>query len=368
VVKREKKKIPTRSAGLVITPPQPRPDDDNPAIQLFREAKEAEIRASEQPVPGSSPTTTHHPPPTDHPPPTTQAIAPQRDFTRVPNSVVRDAVPSGLFKGESKKLYDSLYQRTRGFITPRRSIRATQADLMDWARVSRNTLKAHIKHLSKIGLLKVHYVRGENTGAEYEIFTPEELLTTTHHPPPTTQNLTPPTTQNLGGGWWGQVAEESTTSGNPKTLYKTNTERSDDDDEAFADFIHAMKEVFKEVAGRAPNRSDRNALKELAQVLAAELQIAASRTTVSAAAPFLTAHLRRRLGKADARAAQQSEPQTKASPATKREFTEEPCPECQGALFVREDDGGRRKCTFCRDNVGYPTGRKPKEAAPESSQ
>jgi hypothetical protein len=97
---------------------------------------------------------------------------------------VRDALPAGLFKGESKKTYDALYQRTRGAIVPRRITRATLSEVMDWAGVSHNTLKSHFRHLVRVGLVKVYYVRGDNMGAEYEVFTPEELQTTTHPPPP----------------------------------------------------------------------------------------------------------------------------------------------------------------------------------------
>src|SRR5947209_2108461 len=35
-------------------------------------------------------------------------IAPERDFTKVANSIGRQAVPAGLFAGKSKQLYDCL--------------------------------------------------------------------------------------------------------------------------------------------------------------------------------------------------------------------------------------------------------------------
>ena len=102
----------------------------------------------------------------------------------MPNSVARVAIPSGLYKGESKKTYDALFHRTRGAIVPRRSVRATLSEVMDWAGVSHNTLKAHLKHLSRVGLIKVHYVRGDNTGADYEVM----FQRSAHHPPPTTHH------------------------------------------------------------------------------------------------------------------------------------------------------------------------------------
>lgn len=44
--------------------------------------------------------------------------APKKDFTRAANSIVRDAIPAGVFTGKGKHLYDYLYPQTRGAITP----------------------------------------------------------------------------------------------------------------------------------------------------------------------------------------------------------------------------------------------------------
>ena len=261
-------------------------------------------------------------------------------------------MPAGFFKGESKKLYDALYQRTRGAVVPRRSVRATQADLMDWAHVSHNTLKAHIKHLSKVGLLKVHYVRGDNTGAEYEIFTPEETPPTTHHPqtthqPVTSQNLAPPTSQNLVVGGGGQMYEESMTSENPKTSFKTNTE-GDDDDAALAGLNLALKRAAEEITGRELSAGERDRWSELGEVLATELKIAAARTTVSSAPSFLAEHLRRRLWKKDKRElqAEASTPASgKSSPLSAEQIKN--CPDCGGTSFRYKGEnftGGVEKC------------------------
>src|SRR5919202_1089147 len=59
------------------------------------------------------------------PTPATSA-APARDFSRVANSIVRQAVPAGLFAGKSKQLYDYLYARTRGAVVPVRTVRVTK--------------------------------------------------------------------------------------------------------------------------------------------------------------------------------------------------------------------------------------------------
>lgn len=52
-----------------------------------------------------------------------QSPAPQRDFTKTANSIVREAVPGGSFKGKSKQLYDCLYALTRGAVVPTRTVR-----------------------------------------------------------------------------------------------------------------------------------------------------------------------------------------------------------------------------------------------------
>jgi hypothetical protein len=45
-------------------------------------------------------------------------VSPARDYTKVANSIRREAVPAGLFKGKSKQLYDALYGLTRGAVVP----------------------------------------------------------------------------------------------------------------------------------------------------------------------------------------------------------------------------------------------------------
>lgn len=298
-----KPKMELREPAVPLAAPKPL-DPDHPAARIFQ----------------------HLAPPTDHRPPTTQPIAPERAFTRVPNSVVRDAIPAGLFRGESKKLYDALYQRTRGGIVPRRSIRATQSELMEWARVSHNTLKSHLKHLSRVGLLKVHYVRGDNTGAEYEVFTPEEAPPTTHQPS-TAQNLAPPTNQNLVLGGGSQVVAESITSAVPQTSFKTKEEI--DDETALAPLLQAERDLT--------GKSSPLAWKEVAEILADELRIAAARTTVSTPASFLAEHLRRRLFKKE-----KGSMPVESKPAV----DSSKCPDCGGSGLYYPDgyEKGVAKC------------------------
>jgi hypothetical protein len=89
------------------------------------------------------------------------------------------------------------------------------------------------------------------------------------------------------------------TSGEPKTSFKTNTERTDD--EAFAALVEKLKNASREVSGKEPSGADAERWAEVAELLVTELKVAASRTTVTSAPAFLAEHLRRRLRKADVR-------------------------------------------------------------------
>jgi hypothetical protein len=299
-------------------------------------------------LPPPPPTTSYH----QLPPPIAET-APKRDFARVPNSITRDALPAGLFKGTSKKLYDALYLRTRGAIQPVREIKARQSELMLWAQVSHNTLRAHLQHLEAAGLVIRKWELGDNDGAVYEVYIPEELPppTTPYQPllpPPTTnQKLGGPSNQNLLVGGGGQVSEESTTSDLPKTLIKTNTEH-DDDDAALAGLLAALKVAAQEVTGRELSAAERERWSELGEVLATELRIAAARTTVSSAPSFLAEHLRRRLWKKDKRELL-AEASSSAQMATNKISPDQAksCPDCGGTGFRYKGEnftGGVEKC------------------------
>lgn len=248
---------------------------------------------------------------TDLPPPTTtyhllpnkRETAPRSDFTRVANSIARDAMPAGLFKGTSKKLYDALYQRTRGAIQPTRVIRARQGELMEWAGVSHNTLRAHLRHLENVKLVIRKWELGDNAGATYEVFIPEETPppTTSYHPLPaptsSVQKLAGGSTQNLLVGGGGQPPEVSSTYAKPNTSIKTNT----DDDDEFRQMIKILRDSVKSLTGSTSKGIDSEKWAELARVIVAELNDAAAKTTAVSSVPaFLTTHLRRRFAQKQA--------------------------------------------------------------------
>jgi transposase len=63
------------------------------------------------------------------------------------------------------------------------------------------------------------------------------------------------------------------------------------DDEAFAEFVHLLREKATEITGKQPTASDAAKWTELAEVLVTELHIAAGRTTISSVPAFLAEHL-----------------------------------------------------------------------------
>ena len=286
--KKEKREIPLRASGETIVKAE-----DRPSKVLFDLAIEQEKEENAPP-----PTTPYHPLPISAK--TESDIAPKRDYTKVANSINRNAVPSGLFKGTSKTTYDVLYQRTRGAINPTRIIKAVHGDVLLWTKLSHNTLRAHLRHLQSVGLVIIHYKLGDNSGAEYEVFLPEEINADAPYyhplPPPTTttpQKLVGGTYQKLVGGGGGQISENIEHSEPLKTSFKDiNTI----DDEPFGAMNEVLKTASAKISGKNPQKSDSENWKELAELLVMELEIAAARTnSISNVPAFLTEHLHRRL-------------------------------------------------------------------------
>ncbi len=280
-------------------------------------------------------------------------VSPSRDFTKVANSIGREAVPAGLFTGKSKQLYDCLYSLTRGAVSPARTIRISRPKLMKKAGIgARVTFDANVERLVAVGLVQVRQIPGEHEGNEYTVFLPEEVsqLTLTSLTSQSSQTSPAQKPVRLVRLETSQTRHTlspllSTTSAPSKTFIKTYTEN--DDDEAFAKFLALLKQASKEVAGREPSASEAERWAEVAEVLITELRIAAGRTTVSSVPAFLAEHLRRRLWKKDRRQIEQEGAESSAdSPAPARAVDASQCPDCFGTgMFYPEGfDKGVAKC------------------------
>src|SRR5919112_2348141 len=136
---------------------------------------------SAQPSPTQPNTTQLNPaqpiPSPPNPSPTQASVAPTRDFNKRANSIDRDAMPKGHFPGTSYKLYNALYQRTRGAVVPVRTIQATKRELMEWSNIkSKNTIAVNLQILLANGWLRRNLEIGDHGGSIYEIYTPEEIF------------------------------------------------------------------------------------------------------------------------------------------------------------------------------------------------
>ncbi len=280
--------------------------------------------------------------------------APSRDFNKRANSLEREALPAGMFPGSSKKIYDALYFRTRGAVKPVRSIQATRRDLMQWTGIKNvKTIHDHTRRLVAAGLIVIAKLEGDHEGSVYEVILPEEsnqyqTQTSTAPVPGPNQDLVPLPYQNSVRVGMGNPIENKDTYGAPQTSYKTNTERSDDDDAALAGLFAVIKTASKEITGKDLSPAENDRWKELAEVLMAELKIAAARTTVSSVPAFLAEHLRRRLWKIDkkqARAEGRELPdEITIKPQSRVETSS--CPDCSGSgwWYPEGENKGVAKC------------------------
>lgn len=239
-------------------------------------------------------------------------VAPSRDYNRRANSLERDALPSGMFPGASKKVYDALYIRTIGHIEPRRTIRATKKEIMEWSGVSnRKTLDGHLRYLETRGLLQRSWELGDNSGYIYEVLLPEEVengaardieISQQNAPPlspsvplsPSAQKRVRGTDQKRDRGGQRYPPLESTTYSFPKTIKTYSTDDDDETRATFAQFNRILADAVREMTGSEPSENDAEKFADIAREIVAELKRAATRAgSVSSPPAFLASHLRR---------------------------------------------------------------------------
>ena len=268
-------------------------------------------------------------------------VAPARDYNKRANSIERDALPAGLFPGTSKKLYDALYLRTRGAIVPVRTVKARRSDLMRWANIGGlNTFLAHMKHLTAVGLVIRTFEVGDKDGAIYEVRLPEELDSTQLDSTQldSTQKRVHDSTQFLSRVESSQTVDFKELSASPKTSFKTNTEKLDDER-----VPRPLRDAERELTGKAAAAEKWD---ELWEVLATELRIAAGRTTVSSVPAFLTEHLRRRLWKKEKRQIEEEGKSEVINNHLSGKVDAAKCPDCFGAgmWYPEGFDKGVARC------------------------
>jgi hypothetical protein len=228
-------------------------------------------------------------------------IAPTKNYQKVANSITKQAIPEGFFKGKDKHLYDVLYSLTRGSIEPKRSVRISKTKLMKMASIgSRITFDSCIGRLETVGLLILTIFTGEHDGNEFEILLPEEIESLTSHTTMTSQTSH---AQKLDRVLILETSQTShslnpintTTSSEPKTSLKTNT-TDDESETAFSEFVEKVSAACKRITGKPVSRQERKKWGMLADLLILEFESAARRAdSISSAPAFLTEVLRRKL-------------------------------------------------------------------------
>jgi hypothetical protein len=229
-------------------------------------------------------------------------VSPNKNFVKLPNSIVKKAIPEGLFRGQSKHTYDVLYLQTRGAINPVRQIQLTKLELVKLTGLEIKTIQRHLSFLRSVNLITVDPKIGDHKGAIYEVNIPEEItlpyptLVQTTLPQSTLAETgvvsTPhPSIESTRVGY-GLMPENIGQNESLNTLLKTNT----NDDDALAEFRDVMSEISRKWTNKGLSNNQKGKWKELAELLSMELDLAAARTkSISDVPAFLTEHLRRRL-------------------------------------------------------------------------
>jgi hypothetical protein len=270
---------------------------------------------------------------------------------KVANSITREAVPSGLFTGKSKQLYDYLYSLTRGAIVPTRDVRVSREQLMKGAGIgSKVTLEQNLRRLIVTGLVSMKIIGGIQGGNEYTVYMPEELTPPSTPPSPPSppsggQKLAPLAPLETSPPRGGLIVDDKAGYSDAKTSFKTKEENIDD--EAFAGLNEVLKQITLEATGKSPTKAEQERWREVGEVLRAEFSIAAARTTVSSVPAFLAEHLRRRLWKIDKKQAQEQGRELPDQPGTTNVIPEgQTCPDCNntGWWYPNGTDKGVARC------------------------
>ena len=239
-----------------------------------------------------------------------QSPIPTREFYRKSNQTA-DRIDRQLTPAESKIL-DHLLRLSVGFNKDRCQVRVSV--LMDRTGYrSDKTVRAALNGLEMKGVITRLSHSNSPAGDEYVI----------------------QPYSGTGVPEYRSTAAENTGVLESKITGELNTNIKDknyDDDAALAGLITELKSANIELTGKEISIAENDRWRELAQVITAELKIAAARTTISSVPAFLAEHLRRRLWKIDKKQARaegrelpdESVNQTSSVDANK-------CPDCGGS-------------------------------------
>jgi len=232
-------------------------------------------------------------------PNTSQDVSPTRDYQKVPNSLTREAVPSGMFKGKSKLVYDYLWSESRGAIIPTREINKSRKEIMKKTAIgSMVTVDAALNHLQSVGLIRIIKSIGSLQGNQYEILAPDEVSATSttsiSSSTSPTQKLDDLDVLETSISSITQTIDNTIPYSVSKTLFK-DIENIDDDSPIFEAF-RLLSEAAKRTNGKGLNKSDWKAFLTLINIFVDETDLAVARSkTVSSYVALGTENLSRRL-------------------------------------------------------------------------
>jgi hypothetical protein len=265
------------------------------------------------------------------------AVIPQEKFYKKANEVA-DHIDRTLSPAESK-VFEQLIRLSIGF--NKEVCRVRVSVLMERTGYnSDKTVRSALRGLELKGRIERLSSRNSPLGDEYKI-----LAYSGNTGVPEYRSTAAENTAVLGSNITGQL----------------NTDLKDQkiDDEAFAELVSALRQVTLELTGKQSMASDGSKWRELAEVLVAELRIAAGRTSVSNVPAFLAEHLRRRLWKMDKK---QAQAEGKELPDQKTSAPQDKiidCPDCNGSSwwYPNGPEKGVAKCRHSKLDTPMVTGK-----------
>ncbi len=228
-----------------------------------------------------------------------QPVAPEKDFTKVANSIVRQ-IPNGVFVGKSKQMYDYLYSQTRGAVKPTRTVRISKSSLMRGSGIkSTHTFYNNVRHLEIIGLIIITRIDGERSGNLYEVLMPEEVkgdledlahLAQVGQLAQSVQKLPLAVSAETALPALGSNPINMDTLSTPKTSFKDNNTNDDEAAALFSGFIEKFQVAAAKLTGAPLSKYEREKWNSLADLLVLELEAAGRRANnqVSSIPAFLT--------------------------------------------------------------------------------
>jgi hypothetical protein len=266
-------------------------------------------------------------------------VVPQEKFYKKANAVA-DQIDRTLTPSESK-VFEQLIRLSVGF--NKEVCRVRVSVLMERTGYnSDKTVRAALRGLELKGRIARLSARNSPLGDEYKILA---------------------YSGNTGVPEYRSTAAENTAVLGSKVTGQLNTSIKDQniDDEAFAELVATFGQTTLALTGKWPTAAEAEKWRELAEVLTAELRIAAGRTTISSVPAFMAEHLRRRLWKMDKRQAQAEgrELPDQTAVGSSSVPSGQICPDCSNSGWWYPDgpDKGVAKCKHTKLSVEQAEGR-----------